>query len=73
VSNAKLKVEMRGSDIVVTMPGTSFNATYRRRDPGIDRVNFGRSDLSAPISLREFIDGADHAATEKARELGWIA
>jgi hypothetical protein len=31
-----------------------------------------RSDLTAPISLREFVDLADQAAADKARELGWI-
>jgi hypothetical protein len=35
-------------------------------------MNFSRSDLSAPISLREFVARADAAADDKARELGWI-
>jgi hypothetical protein len=72
MSDPKIKVEVRGSDTIATMPGTTFNATYRRRDPGIERLNFGRSDLGAPISLREFIVLADDAANEKARQLGWI-
>ena len=70
--SAELLVEREGDDIVVTLPGTLFKATYRRRSPGIDRISFSRSDLSAPIPLREFITCADAAANAKARELGWI-
>jgi hypothetical protein len=70
--SVKLRVEVDGDEIVVTLPGTRFRATYRRRSPGIDRMNFSRSDLSAPISLREFVTRADAAANDKTRELGWI-
>ena len=30
------------------------------------------SDLTAPISLRDFITRADEVANEHARQLGWI-
>ena len=30
------------------------------------------SDLTAPISLRDFITRADEFANEHARQLGWI-
>jgi len=67
-----LNIEVHDADIIITMPGTSFKATYRRQDKGIDLNDVMRSDLSAPISLREFIARADEAANDKARELGWI-
>jgi hypothetical protein len=67
-----LNIEVQDADIVVTMPGTSFKATYRRQNSGIELTDVVRSDLSAPISLREFIARADDAANDKARELGWI-
>ena len=67
---ADLNIEIRWNRIIVTMPGTSFTATYRRE--GIDRIGLTGSDLNAPISLRDFITRADEVANEPARQLGWI-
>jgi hypothetical protein len=69
----QLHVQVGGENIIVTLPGTHFRAIYRRRSSEIDRMNFSRSDLSAPISLREFISRADVAANDKARDLGCFA
>lgn len=69
---ADLNIEIRWNRIIVTMPGTSFTATYRREVSGIDRIGLTGSDLNAPISLRDFITRADEVANEHARQLGWI-
>jgi hypothetical protein len=69
--SVKLRVAVHGDEITVTMPGTTFKITYVREESGLERANVSRSDLSAPISLREFISRADSAANDKARELGW--
>jgi hypothetical protein len=70
--SVKLRVAVDGDEIVVTMPGTTFKVKYVKQDSGLERANVSRSDLSAPISLREFISRADSAANDKARELSWI-
>jgi hypothetical protein len=66
------RVKVTGDKITVKMPGTSFRAAFSRRGAGIERVALKGSDLSAPITLREFALRADELANEKARELGWI-
>ena len=38
----------------------------------MDRMGVTASNLSAPISVRDFITHADELANEKARQLGWI-
>jgi hypothetical protein len=68
---ADLNIEIQWNRIIVTMPGTSFTATYRREASGIDRIGLTGSDLNAPIS-RDFITRADEVANEHARQLGWI-
>ena len=69
---ADLNIEIEGDDIVVTIPGTTFSAIYRRAVSGMDRMGVTGSDLTAPISIRDFITRADELANEKARQLGWI-
>jgi hypothetical protein len=69
---ADLNIEIDGDHIVVTIPGTSFSAIYRRGVSEMDRVGVTGSDLTTPISLRDFITRADEVANEHARELGWI-
>jgi hypothetical protein len=65
-------IEIQEDHIIVTMPSTSFSAIYRRGISGINRMDVTGSDLSAPISVRDFITRADELADEKARQLGWI-
>jgi hypothetical protein len=67
-----LHVEVVDDDLIVALPGTCFRATYRRKGAEMERTDCVRSDLTAPISLREFVDLADQAAADKGRELGWI-
>jgi hypothetical protein len=69
-----LHVEVRGGDIIVTLPGTSFMVTYFKpagTSHLMARPNW-ISDPDASIELGEFLEQASTAATDKARELGWI-
>jgi hypothetical protein len=73
MTDAELKVELLGTDIIVTMPGTRFSVTYRKfanaRQLSSD---FIRDDRDAPIKRAVFLARAWRLANDKARELGWI-
>ena len=58
--------------IVVTIPGTSYSVTYRKRDEPWLLASDIRADKNSPISRWTFRAQAWTAANEKARELGWI-
>ena len=58
--------------IVVTMPGTSYSVTYRKRSEPWRFASDIRDDKDSPISRWTFRARAWTAANEKARELGWI-
>ena len=68
-----VKVDVRGGAIVVTLPGTQFYASYRKKDiaPWLVATNL-RDDPNAPISRFAFKARAWTVAIEKARNLGWI-
>jgi hypothetical protein len=65
---------VRGGDIIVTLPGTSFMVTYFKpagTSHRIARPNW-IGDPDASIELGEFLEQASTVANDKARELGWI-
>ena len=67
-------VTVEGRLIEVTMPGTSFRATYQT-SPDVAGVWLWQDhvgDNSAAISLKEFLALAWQAAHDKARELDRI-
>jgi len=68
-----VKVDVRGGAIVVTLPGTQFYASYRKKDvaPWLVATDI-RDDPNAPISRFAFKARAWTVAIEKARNLGWI-
>jgi hypothetical protein len=69
-----LSVEHRGDLIVITHPGASFSASYRRetRFPGFT-LHTETTEPGADLdSIRQFQAAAYGAALQKARELGWI-
>jgi hypothetical protein len=72
-SSVRLKTEVEGERIVVTLPGTSFRAIYYKNPdaPGLLQSPIMSHDSSAPISRSEFEALAWKAANKKARELGW--
>ena len=67
-------VEIEGRYIVVTIPGTSFRASYFKSpdEPGLMQSDFMTDDNDAAISRHEFIALSFKAANDKARDLGWI-
>jgi hypothetical protein len=68
------RVEVEDDDsIIVTLPGTTFRAIYRKLDKSPGMVVFAvQSDKSAGISRADFLARARRVANDKARELGWI-
>jgi hypothetical protein len=73
----KISVEVLGSEIIVSMPGTSFNVVYEKTDDNQLLANSfsGRKgqDEARRISFPRFLALAWTAANEKAKEIGWIA
>lgn len=73
-TNGRLSIDVRDELIIVTRPGTSFLASYRREShfPGLmlgtEIIDPG-ADLDA---IRQFVADAFGAAMRQARELGWI-
>ena len=70
----ELSIEVEGSHITVSMPGTDLWVTYQKeaRSPQlvITGSSIGLHITSPPVS--EFRARAFQAAVSKARELGWI-
>jgi hypothetical protein len=62
-----------GDAIVVTLPGTSFQVTYKRHNGSLVATDFSGSDVQRKITMPVFLSQAWHAANEKAKELRWIA
>lgn len=72
---AKAKVEVDvGYAIAVSLPGTSYRVLFRllSDEPRLVQSKELSVDRAAPMSHRDFEAMAWEAATQKARELGWI-
>jgi hypothetical protein len=69
-----LKLDVQGNEFVITMPGTSYQVTFRKlaECPGLSASHTMQED-PAPIIRSEFLTRAWKLANDKARELGWIA
>jgi hypothetical protein len=68
-----VQADVRGGVIVVTLPGTQFYASYRKKDvaPWLVATDI-RDDPNAPISRFAFRARAWTEANYEARKLGWI-
>jgi hypothetical protein len=72
----ELSIEVKGKDLVVTLPGTNYRVTYFKRHGSFgllakDIVN--EDDPRLPqMTAGRFLAKASKLANEKARELGWI-
>jgi hypothetical protein len=71
----ELRIEVLHNEIIVTMPGTSYTVTYYK--PKESRIllakhQSNKEDQRATATLSEFLGSAWWAASERARELGWI-
>jgi len=71
-----LSVAVQGDDLVVTLPGTTYVVTYYRATAFpqqlLTKSHSGRENQDAPMTQAEFHARAWKAASDKARELGWI-
>jgi hypothetical protein len=71
----KIELEVRGSDMIVTLPGASYTVTYcKPKDlPQLVAKRISRTD-DPRVGMRksEFLAEAWRRANDKARELGWI-
>jgi hypothetical protein len=70
-----LHVEVRGDEIIVTLPLTSYTVTYYKPadSPQLLAKKFThKSDTRAPMTSAEFFAKAWRVAYDTARELGWI-
>ena len=67
MAEAKLRVVVDRTDIIITRPGTAYVAVYFKpnRHPYLVAKN-------APVGPQEFRTRAWDPANAKARELGWI-
>ena len=72
---AELEVHVVDQDIIVNLPGTRCTITFQRAPgfPGIvEKPEWTRGDPESGLDLVIFRVRAFQAATQKARELGWI-
>jgi hypothetical protein len=70
-----LHVEIRGDEIIVTAPFTSYSVTYYKPANSrhlLARKFTNKDDPQAPMTSAEFLTKAWRAANDKARKLGWI-
>ena len=63
---ADIHLDVRGGDIIVDLPGTSYTVTYHK--PAVSPQDDARTELTQA----EFLARAWRLANDKARELGWI-
>jgi hypothetical protein len=76
-SEPKLKIEVidDARALVVTLPGTSYQITYRKLAdiPGVSGTHdLRQDDPDASLNRYEFLARAWTIANDKAKELGWI-
>jgi hypothetical protein len=71
---SELRVDVEGDHIFVTLTGTGLRARYFRSpdEPKLIQSYAVEIDKGAPLPRKEFEALAWEAASEKARELGWI-
>jgi hypothetical protein len=72
-----VRVEVKGKEILVSLPGTSYSVVYQRpagtKGQLLTKCYSGRELPGAPLKQSDFAGRAWRAANAKARELGWIA
>jgi hypothetical protein len=74
MADEPLSVEVQGTSIIVTMPGTDFSVTYEKRadTPNLVVTHSWVSPTITLPAVSEFRARAFQAAVAKARELSWI-
>jgi hypothetical protein len=72
---ADILLDVRGGDIIVDLPGTSYTVTYHKPalSPQLLAAYLpGENDPRTKLTQAEFLARAWRLANEKARELDWI-
>ena len=73
IPDLQIEVQETLRRIVVKMPGTAYETMFGLISRGLCFLSvFGPDDRKARITSQEFTVMAKAAATEKARELGWL-
>ena len=72
---ADIHLDVRGGDIIVDLPGTSYTVTYHK--PAVSpqllaAYQLGENDPRTELTQAEFLARAGRLANDKARELDWI-
>jgi hypothetical protein len=72
---ADIHLDVRGGDIIVDLPGTSYTVTYHK--PAVSPQLLaaylpGEDDPRTELTQAAFLARAWRLANEKARELDWI-
>jgi hypothetical protein len=72
---ADIHLDVRGGDIIVDLPGTSYTVTYHK--PAVSPQLLaaylpGENDPRTELTQAEFLARARRLANDKARELDWI-
>jgi hypothetical protein len=72
-NDLRVLVILEADTIVVTMPGTSYSASYRKvgKTPWLVASDI-HDNFNSPINRFTFRARAWTAVNDKARELGWI-
>ena len=72
---ADIHLDVRGGDIIVDLPGTSYTVTYHKPAVSLQLLADDRPSENDPrtgLTQAEFLARAGRLAHEKARELDWI-
>jgi hypothetical protein len=75
MTEPKLRVQVVGGDIVVTLPGSRYAVAYYKPESSpslLMRYSTSEDDPRSPMTGGEFLAQAWKLANNKARELGWI-
>ena len=72
---ADIYLDVRGGDIIVDLPGTSYTVTYHK--PAVSPQLLAayppaKDDVRTGLTQAQFLARAWRLANDKARELGWI-
>jgi hypothetical protein len=73
---ADIRLDVRGGDIIVDLPGTNYTITYHK--PAVSSQLLAvylpaKDDARTRLTQAQFLARARRLANDKARELGWIA
>jgi hypothetical protein len=72
---ADIQLDVRGDDIIVDLPGTSYTVTYHKPVVATQLLAaclHTKDDVRTRLTQAEFLARAWRLANDKAREMSWI-